>query len=120
MPIYEYRCEECGHEMDALQKIADAPLTDCPSCSKAALRKLVSAVGFRLKGGGWYETDFKDSNKKNLAGDSGDKKSSESAEGKSEKTTASKSESSAGSSGDKKASESSSKKKVEKSASNAA
>ena len=59
MPIYEYRCEACGHRLDALQKIADDPLTDCPSCSEAALRRLVSAPNFRLAGKGWYETDFK-------------------------------------------------------------
>jgi len=67
MPIYEYRCAECGHEMEKLQKISDAPLTDCPACGKPALQKLVSAAGFRLKGGGWYETDFKSGKKKNIA-----------------------------------------------------
>ena len=59
MPIYEYRCDACGHYLDALQKIADAPLRDCPSCDASALRRLVSAPNFRLKGSGWYETDFK-------------------------------------------------------------
>ncbi len=59
MPIYEYRCDACGHYLDALQKIADAPLRDCPSCGASALRRLVSAPNFRLKGSGWYETDFK-------------------------------------------------------------
>ena len=68
MPIYEYRCRECGNELEAIQKISDAPLTDCPACGKPALEKLVSASAFRLKGGGWYETDFKTGNKKNLAG----------------------------------------------------
>ena len=67
MPIYEYRCAECGHEMEKLQKISDAPLTDCPACGKPGLQKLVSAAGFRLKGGGWYETDFKSGKKKNIA-----------------------------------------------------
>jgi putative FmdB family regulatory protein len=67
MPIYEYRCAECGHEMEKLQRISDAPLTDCPACGKPALQKLVSAAGFRLKGGGWYETDFKSGKKKNVA-----------------------------------------------------
>jgi putative FmdB family regulatory protein len=67
MPIYEYRCAECGHELEKLQKISDAPLVDCPACGKPALRKLVSAAGFRLKGGGWYETDFKKDKKKNVA-----------------------------------------------------
>ena len=59
MPIYEYRCDACGHYLDALQKIADAPLRDCPSCGESTLRRLVSAPNFRLKGSGWYETDFK-------------------------------------------------------------
>ena len=59
MPIYEYSCGACGHELEVLQKLSDAPLTDCPACGKAELRKLISAAGFRLKGGGWYETDFK-------------------------------------------------------------
>jgi putative FmdB family regulatory protein len=58
MPIYEYRCEACGHELDELQKLADAPLTDCPRCGKRALTRLVSAAGFQLKGTGWYATDF--------------------------------------------------------------
>jgi putative FmdB family regulatory protein len=66
MPIYEYRCDECGHELEALQKMSDAPLTDCPECGAAALKKLISAAGFRLKGGGWYETDFKKGGHKNL------------------------------------------------------
>ncbi len=71
MPIYEYRCASCGHELEALQKLSDAPLVDCPACHKPALSKQISAAGFRLKGGGWYETDFKSGNKKNLAGDTG-------------------------------------------------
>jgi putative FmdB family regulatory protein len=75
MPFYEYRCDACGHEMEAMQKMSDAPLTDCPECAKPGLTKLVSAAGFRLKGGGWYETDFKGSAKKNVA-DSGAEKSS--------------------------------------------
>jgi len=66
MPIYEYRCESCGHEHEAMQKMSDASLTDCPSCGEAELKKLVSAAGFRLKGGGWYETDFKGGAKKNV------------------------------------------------------
>ena len=67
MPIYEYRCAECQHELEKLQKISDAPLTDCPACGKPGLKKLVSAAGFRLKGAGWYETDFKSGKKKNIA-----------------------------------------------------
>ena len=77
MPIYEYECRHCGHVFDALQKMSDAPHTDCPDCGKPELRKLLSAPNFRLKGGGWYETDFKDKNKRNLA-DSGDGKSTKS------------------------------------------
>lgn len=61
MPIYEYRCSACGHELEALQKLSDAPLTDCPSCGKPQLRKQVSAAGFQLKGSGWYVTDFRNS-----------------------------------------------------------
>lgn len=72
MPIYEYACTECGHKMEALQKMSDDPLTDCPECSKPALQKQISAAGFRLKGGGWYETDFKNGSKKNVAGGSKD------------------------------------------------
>ena len=69
MPIYEYRCDACGHELEAMQKMADAALTECPACHKSTLKKLISAAGFRLKGGGWYETDFKSGSKKNVAGD---------------------------------------------------
>src|SRR5689334_13549345 len=64
MPIYEYRCDSCGHELEAMQKFSEAPLTDCPSCGKAALKKLISAAGFQLKGSGWYATDFKGGSKK--------------------------------------------------------
>ena len=66
MPIYEYQCAACGHIFDSLQKISEAPLTTCPECNAEALKKLVSAPAFRLKGGGWYETDFKTGDKKNL------------------------------------------------------
>lgn len=71
MPIYEYRCGACEHELEALQKMSDEPLVDCPECSKPELVKRISAAAFRLKGGGWYETDFKKSGdkKKNLAGE---------------------------------------------------
>lgn len=70
MPIYEYRCEACNHELEALQKISDDPLSQCPECKKDHLKKRVSAAAFRLKGSGWYETDFKSGNKKNIAGSS--------------------------------------------------
>jgi len=66
MPIYEYQCEACGHRLETLQKISDSLLTDCPACGKPALRKMVSAAAFRLKGSGWYETDFKTGDKKNV------------------------------------------------------
>jgi len=82
MPIYEYRCQSCGHELEKLQKLSDAPLIDCPACGEPALNKLISAAGFRLKGGGWYETDFKKDGKRNLAGESGDAKKGESGENK--------------------------------------
>ena len=70
MPIYEYECKACGQRLEKLQKLSAAPLTDCPACAAPELVRLVSAAGFRLAGGGWYETDFKSGGKKNLAGDS--------------------------------------------------
>lgn len=66
MPIYEYRCKSCGHELEKLQRMNDPVLTDCPACNQSELKRLVSAARFRLKGSGWYETDFKKGNKKNL------------------------------------------------------
>ena len=72
MPIYEYQCQSCNYGFEKLQKISDEPLKDCPECHQAALKKKISAAGFRLSGGGWYETDFKKGDKKkNLAGDKG-------------------------------------------------
>lgn len=64
MPIYEYQCKECGHRLEAIQRFSDAPLTLCPACEKQGLAKQLSAPSFRLKGGGWYETDFKTGNKR--------------------------------------------------------
>ncbi len=81
MPIYEYRCDSCNHEFEKLQKIADPPPAECPECGAADIRKLVSAAGFRLKGSGWYETDFKSANKRNLD-DGGGKDKSEKTESK--------------------------------------
>ena len=81
MPIYEYECIECGQHHEALQKMSDAPLTQCPACGQEKLKKLVSAASFRLKGGGWYETDFKSGSKKNIAGDSSKASSSGKASG---------------------------------------
>ena len=69
MPIYEYACKACEHEFETIQKVSEAPLVDCPACGRAHLRKKVSAVAFRLKGGGWYETDFKSGGKRNLHGE---------------------------------------------------
>jgi len=71
MPFYEYTCTECGRNTEILQRMSDAPATECPSCHAPALVKQISAAGFRLKGGGWYETDFKSSGQRNLEGDSG-------------------------------------------------
>jgi len=92
MPIYEYVCQACGHDLEALQKLSDAPLTECPKCGKPKLKKMVSAAGFRLKGAGWYETDFKKGSdkKKNLTGgsDGGESK----AEAKTETKTETKAE----------------------------
>ncbi|MBA1146237.1 zinc ribbon domain-containing protein [Ectothiorhodospiraceae bacterium WFHF3C12] len=83
MPIYEYKCDKCDHELEAIQSISDEPLTDCPSCGESKLRKLISAAGFRLKGGGWYETDFKSRNKRNIAGENASTSSSTSSSGES-------------------------------------
>nr|WP_314878075.1 zinc ribbon domain-containing protein [uncultured Pseudomonas sp.] len=71
MPLYDYQCAACNHQLEALQKISAPPLTDCPACQAPELKKQLSVPGFRLSGTGWYETDFKTGAKKNLAG--GDK-----------------------------------------------
>ena len=70
MPIYGYVCKSCEHRFDVLQKMSDNPLVHCPDCGEASLQKELSAPKFRLKGQGWYETDFKTGNKRNLHGDS--------------------------------------------------
>ena len=67
MPIYEYRCESCGHQQEFLQKVGDAPLTVCTQCGKPSFAKMVTAAGFQLKGSGWYATDFKNSGGKPAA-----------------------------------------------------
>jgi putative FmdB family regulatory protein len=67
MPIYEYACKRCGHVFDALQKMTADPLIDCPDCGKPALKKMLSAPNFHLKGGGWYATDFKKNNQRDVA-----------------------------------------------------
>jgi putative FmdB family regulatory protein len=107
MPIYEYRCSACGHELETLQKITESPLVNCPSCRADALTKLVSAAGFQLKGTGWYATDFRNSGSKpaakpeaktNGAGDAktngaGDAKTNGGGDAKTDKPADSKSES---------------------------
>jgi putative FmdB family regulatory protein len=93
MPIYEYRCEACGHELEVIQKMTDEPLSDCPECGAPSLKKLLSAPGFRLKGSGWYETDFKKAGaKKNIHESSGDgaKLSGAKSEGEAAKPSAAK------------------------------
>jgi len=70
MPIYEYHCNECGFQKDVLQKLSDAPLTNCPSCGKKAFNKALTAAGFQLKGNGWYATDFKGDGSSNPKTDS--------------------------------------------------
>ena len=70
MPIYEYLCGNCQFRLEKIQKFSDSPLLDCPACDNPALKKLISAAAFRLKGGGWYETDFKTGAKKNVSGSS--------------------------------------------------
>ena len=82
MPIYEYACAACGQRLEAMQKMSDAPLVDCPECGKPALKKIVSAAGFRLTGTGWYETDFKGGGKKK---EDKEKKETTSTTGKEEK-----------------------------------
>ncbi len=79
MPIYEYKCEACGYKFEKLQKISDDPLKICPSCGASKLSKLVSAAAFRLKGGGWYETDFKTGDRRNVS-DSEKSKTTENSE----------------------------------------
>ena len=87
MPIYEYRCESCSHKLEKLQRMSEGDLVDCPECKKPALKRLVSAAAFRLKGSGWYETDFKKDNKRNLADSSGKDSSSKKSSGSAGKKT---------------------------------
>ena len=87
MPIYEYECKECGHQLDALQGINEPILSECPACNTTSLKRLISAPNFRLKGEGWYETDFKTGNRKNLVEGKDDKpKEDKPKEDKTEKT----------------------------------
>ena len=100
MPIYEYQCEGCEYEFESLQRMSEPPLTQCPSCGKDLLKKKISAVAFRLKGGGWYETDFKSGDKKNVASssDSGGESTSSGDSSKSEKSDTKSSDSTSASS----------------------
>ena len=83
MPIYEYGCSSCGHALEALQKLNDKPLRKCPECGRQTLKRLMSAPAFRLKGGGWYETDFKsDKEKKRNLADGGGEKAKDDSGGK--------------------------------------
>jgi putative FmdB family regulatory protein len=81
MPIYEYRCDSCGHQQEFLQKVSDAPLTVCPKCAKPTFKKMVTAAGFQLKGSGWYVTDFRNKSSSKPAKD-GSKSDSASGESK--------------------------------------
>jgi len=74
MPIYDYQCASCGHQLEVIQKMSDTQLTRCPSCSKETLEKCVTAPSFRLGGSGWYETDFKSGQKKNISQADSEKK----------------------------------------------
>lgn len=113
MPIYEYQCTECEHEFETIQKISEDPLTTCPKCGKETLRKKISAAGFRLKGGGWYETDFKSGSRKNVSGD--DKGSSKSDSSKSDSSSDSSSSGSSSKADSSSSSSSSSAKSADKS-----
>lgn len=78
MPIYEYKCADCGHRLEAIQKVSEPLLVECPTCGKAALKRLISAAGFQLKGSGWYVTDFKNNvQKKDSQSKDSQKKDSE-------------------------------------------
>lgn len=84
MPIYGYTCTDCGHALDELQKVSDPPLVDCPACGQPTLRRQLSAPRFRLKGQGWYETDFKKDNQRNIAGE---READKSSDGKTDKAS---------------------------------
>ena len=87
MPIYDYKCSNCEHEIEVIQKISDRLKTICPKCNTKSLKKLISAPSFRLKGGGWYETDFKTGTKKNIASDDKKNESSSKKSNKQDKIT---------------------------------
>jgi len=102
MPIYEYRCESCGEELEKLQRMSDDKLVDCPACGQPALKRLVSAAAFRLKGSGWYETDFKKDNKRNLHDSSSESASKSASNSKSTDSDGKKTEKSSSAGSDKK------------------
>jgi len=89
MPIYEYECSACHEGVECLQKLSDPPLITCPSCQKKTLKRKISLAGFRLKGSGWYETDFKKDKQKNLS-DNGEKAKNKATPSTSEKKTTAK------------------------------
>jgi len=91
MPIYEYRCETCGHQEEFLQKVSEPPLAECPACGKKTFNKLLSAAGFQLKGSGWYATDFKNKSSK-PAEKKADAKPDAKTDAKTESTTETKAE----------------------------
>ena len=78
MPIYEYQCQACGHQLEIMHKMSEEPSKDCPQCGQPELSRQISAAGFRLAGGGWYETDFKSGSKKNLVDSGGSSSKSDS------------------------------------------
>ncbi|HLB41422.1 MAG TPA: zinc ribbon domain-containing protein [Gammaproteobacteria bacterium] len=87
MPIYEYQCQSCGHQLEEFQKISDAALTECPQCHQSALNKLVSAAGFQLKGSGWYMTDYRNKDKVKQTEESADSQGGTTSSTSSDKTT---------------------------------
>ena len=93
MPIYEYRCQSCGHQEEFLQRVSEPPLTECPVCKKPTFQKLLSAAGFQLKGSGWYATDFKSKSSKPADKKADDKKAEDKSESKSDPKPDKKSES---------------------------
>ena len=92
MPIYEYRCQTCGHQEEFLQKVSEPPLTECPACHKPTFSKLLSAAGFQLKGSGWYATDFKNKTSAKPADKPADKAADQKADKPAETKTESKTE----------------------------
>jgi putative FmdB family regulatory protein len=103
VPIYEYACKKCDHKLDALQKMSDDPLLDCPECGEPALKRLLSAPRFRLKGKGWYETDFKKDNQRNVHKPDTEPAKTDKAESKADKSETKKAKKESGSSSESKA-----------------